>query len=118
YFCVMKNLQHKAVLVTGGSRGIGAAIALRLARAGADVAITYQVSEAKAEQVVREIRKHGGKALAIQADSANPQDVVNGVNQVYREFNGLHILVNNAGIGLYNDISQFTLEDFDRIMAI
>lgn len=114
----MKNLQHKAALITGGSRGIGAAIAKRFALEGANVAITYQSSVDKAEKVVQEIQQHGGKALAIQADSADPQAIMNAVDKTAKEFGGLHVLVNNAGIGLYKDIDDFTLQDFDRIMAV
>ena len=114
----MKPLQHKAALVTGGSRGIGAGIAKRLAREGVDVAITYHASNEKADKVVQEIQQYGGKALSIKADNEDPQAVMKAVDQVYETFGGLHILVNNAGIGLYDDINNFTLEDFDRIMAI
>jgi 3-oxoacyl-[acyl-carrier protein] reductase len=114
----MKNLQHKAALITGGSRGIGAAIAMRFAHEGANVAITYRSSADKAEKVVLEIQKHGGKALAIQADSGDPQAVKQAVDKTVKVFGGLDILVNNAGIGLYKDINDFTIEDFDRIMAV
>lgn len=114
----MKNLQHKATLITGGSRGIGAAIAKRFALNGANVAITYQSSGDKAEKVVQEIQQQGGKALAIQADSADPQAILNAVDRTAKEFGGLHILVNNAGIGLYKDIDDFTLQDFDHIIAV
>ncbi len=78
----MKNLQHKAALITGGSRGIGAAIAKRFALDGANVAITYQFSGEKAEKVVQEIQQHGGKALAIQADSADSQAIMNAVDKL------------------------------------
>ena len=114
----MKNLQNKIALVTGGSRGIGAAIAKRFALDGASVAITYLSATDKAAKVVQEIQQHGGKALAIQADAADAQAIQRAVDTAATAFGGLHILVNNAGIGFYNDIATFTLQDFDRIMAI
>lgn len=114
----MKNLQSRTAVVTGGSRGIGAAIAKRLALQGANVVITYHNSEAKAQSVVRQIEETGGKALAVMADSADPKAVRGAIDEAARVFGRLDILVNNAGIGLFNDISAFTDEDFDRIMAV
>jgi 3-oxoacyl-[acyl-carrier protein] reductase len=114
----MRSLHNKIALITGGSRGIGAAIAKRMAREGADVAITYHNSKEKAENVVAKIHQYGVKVAAIQADSAHPTIVMEAIDQVYQEFGGLDILVNNAGIGVYDDFNNFTLEDFDRIMAI
>lgn len=114
----MKTLQHKSVLVTGGSRGIGAAIAKRLAKEGANVAITYQASAEKAAAVVKEIETFGVKGLAIQADSADPHAVTAAVDLTAKTFGGLDIIVNNAGIGLYKDITEFTLEDFDLVSAV
>lgn len=114
----MRSLHNKIALITGGSRGIGAAIAKRMAREGADVAFTYHNSKEKAENIVAEIRQYGVKVAAIQADSARPTMVMEAIDQVYQEFGGLDILVNNAGIGVYDDFNNFTLEDFDRIMAI
>jgi 3-oxoacyl-[acyl-carrier protein] reductase len=114
----MKNLQHKAALITGGSRGIGAAIAKRLAREGANVAITYQFSADKAEKLVQEIQLQGGNALAIHADNADPQAVMNAVDRTAKEFGGLDILVNNAAIGVYKDINDFTIKDFDQVIAV
>ena len=104
--------------MTGGSRGIGAAIAKRLALQGANVVITYHNSEAKAQSVVRQIEETDGSALAIAADSADPKAVRRAIDEAARVFGRLDILVNNAGIGLFNDISAFTDEDFDRIMAV
>jgi 3-oxoacyl-[acyl-carrier protein] reductase len=114
----MKNLQNKTAVVTGGSRGIGAAIARRLALQGANVVITYHNSEAKAFAVVRQIEAAGGRGLAVAADSADPKAVRGAIGEAVRVFGGLDILVNNAGIGMFNDITAFSDEDFDRIMAV
>lgn len=114
----MKNLANKTALVTGGSRGIGAAIAKRLAREGANVAITYSASEEKAAAVVKEIAQLGVKGIAIQADSADPLAVKKAVDQTAKELGGLDILVNNAGIAFYKDLQDMTLEDFDLITAV
>ncbi len=99
----MKNenkLSGKAALVTGGSRGIGAAIAKRLAADGAKVAITYVNGKDKAEAVVKEIKAQGGEAVAIQADSADRKAVAAAVNQTAKLFGRLDILVNNAGVAV------------------
>ncbi len=112
------GLIEKVALVTGGSRGIGAAIARRLAREGAAVAITFANSPAKAEVVVGEIRKSGGKALAIRADSADAAAVRSAVEETVKSFGGLDVLVNNAGLAVIAPIGEFTLEDFDRLVAV
>lgn len=104
--------------MTGGSRGIGAAIAKMLALQGANVEITYHNSEAKALSVVKQIEDTGVKALAIMADSADPKAIRRAIDEAARIFGRLDILVNNAGMGLFNDIAAFTDEDFDRIMAV
>src|SRR5262249_2566707 len=104
----------KTAVITGGSRGIGAAIAKRLAAHGANVVITYHNSADKAEEVVSAIRLGGGKALAIQADSADPYAVAGAVDQAAQHFGSLDILVNNAGLGMHNHMSEFSIEDFDR----
>lgn len=114
----MNKLTGKTALVTGGSRGIGAAIAKRLAREGANVAITYNASPEKAAAVVAEIEAYGVKGLAIKADSADPQAVTRAVHETAASLGGLHILVNNAGIGLYKPLSELTIEDFDLIAAV
>lgn len=114
----MKRLTKKVALVTGGSRGIGAGIAQRLAREGAAVAITYNASPARAREVVNAIEQNGGRALAIEADSANPQAVMQAVDKTAAELGALDILVNNAGIAFYKPVQELSLEDFDRITAV
>ncbi|MBO9591734.1 MAG: 3-oxoacyl-ACP reductase FabG [Niabella sp.] len=114
----MKQLEGKTALVTGGSRGIGAAIAQRLAREGAQVALTYKASPEKAAGVVKAIEAQNGRAIAIEADSADPRAMVNAVETTVRELGRLDVLVNNAGIGVYKDISEFTVNDFDAIVAV
>ena len=114
----MSDLKGKAALVTGASRGIGRAIALRLARDGADVAITYVSSPDKAQDVVAEIKKLGRKAVAIQADSADAKAIADSVTRASREFGRLDILVNNAGIAAGGPIDQMSLEDIDRLIAV
>ncbi|MCW0233864.1 MAG: SDR family oxidoreductase [Ferrovibrio sp.] len=104
-------MQGKAALVTGASRGIGAAIAKALAAAGADVAITYSSSPDKAEAVVKDI---GGKAIAIRADSADPKAVQDAVARTAKTFGRLDILVNNAGVAYGDD----SLENIERMLAI
>jgi 3-oxoacyl-[acyl-carrier protein] reductase len=113
-----KRLQGKVALITGGSRGIGAAIALRLAREGAHVAITYSSSADRAAEVVKSVAAEGVRALSLQADSADPVALQEAVERTARELGGLDILVNNAGIGLFKPVEQITLEEFDRIVAI
>jgi 3-oxoacyl-[acyl-carrier protein] reductase len=111
-------LSGKIALVTGGSRGIGAAIAKRLAAEGAAVAITYSSSPDRAEAVVKEIESAGGKAIAIQADAADADAVKRSVNETVKQLGGLDILVNNAGVAAMAPLDQFTLEDYDRTMAV
>ncbi|MBK1882777.1 SDR family oxidoreductase [Luteolibacter pohnpeiensis] len=114
----MKILDGKRALVTGGSRGIGAGIAKALAAEGASVVITYERSEEKAQQVVREIEEAGGKAIAIAADSADPAAVKNSVEQTVAALGGLDILVNNAGIGRSGMIADIKLEDLDAMLNV
>ncbi len=111
-------LKNKRALVTGGSRGIGAAIVKRLAREGADVALTYTSSPDKAEEVAKEAQALGVRALAIQADSADAAAVTTAVERAAKELGGLDILVNNAGIAPFAPLDQMKLADFDRCFAI
>jgi len=112
------NLTGKVALVTGGSRGIGAAIAKRLARDGAAVAITYAHAQQKADEVVRAIEATGGRALAIRADSADVEAVKSAVAETVRTLGRLDVLVNNAGIAVVMPLDQFSLDDFDRMVAV
>jgi NAD(P)-dependent dehydrogenase (short-subunit alcohol dehydrogenase family) len=114
----MSELFGKRALVTGGSRGIGAAIALALAEKGADVAITYERSADRAAEVVRSIEGLGRKAVAIQADSADPTAVKRSVDDAAAALGGLDILVNNAGIALYATIADFAVADIDALLKV
>jgi 3-oxoacyl-[acyl-carrier protein] reductase len=114
----MSQLAGKVALVTGGSRGIGAAIARRLARDGADVALTYTSAADKARAVVAEIEATGRRGLAIAADSAEPVAIVAAVERTAAELGRLDILVNNAGIFPNGPLEDVTLEEVDRTLAI
>jgi 3-oxoacyl-[acyl-carrier protein] reductase len=112
------TLQHKRALITGGSRGIGAAIVKRLAREGAHVALTYVSKPDQANETVKAAQAFGVQALAIQADSADAKAVVAAVERTVAELGGIDILVNNAGIGVVAPIDDYRLEDFDRTVAV
>jgi 3-oxoacyl-[acyl-carrier protein] reductase len=114
----MANLTGKIALVTGGSRGIGAAIAKRLAADGASVAITYTKGAEAAQSVVSAIEKTGGKATAIQADAADADAVIAAVEKTVATFGGLDILVNNAGTGFPKPFEEATLEELDRVINV
>jgi 3-oxoacyl-[acyl-carrier protein] reductase len=114
----MSNLTKKVALVTGGSRGIGAAIAKRLAADGANVAITYTKGADAAASVVREIERAGGKAIAIQADAANADAVEAAVKKTVATFGRLDVLVNNAGTATPKRFEETTLEELDRLIDI
>jgi 3-oxoacyl-[acyl-carrier protein] reductase len=111
-------LKNKRALVTGGSRGIGAAIVKRLAREGAHVALTYVSKPEEADKTAAAAKALGVRALAIQADSADAEAVIAAVERTAREFGGLDILVNNAGIAKMAPIDAFSLNDFDRTFAV
>ncbi len=113
-----KELEGKNALVTGGSRGIGAAIAKRLARDGASVAITYSKDANSASAVVKAIEHEGGKAVAIQADAADAQAVKNAVEKAVAALGRLDVLVNNAGTAIPQKFEEATLEDLDRVINI
>lgn len=113
-----KTLSGKVALVTGGSRGLGAAIAKRLAHDGAAVALTYTSSPQKADEVVRDIEAAGGKALAIRADSADVEAVKHSVAETVNALGRLDILVNNAGVATLAAIDQFSMDEFDRLVAV
>jgi 3-oxoacyl-[acyl-carrier protein] reductase len=111
-------LSGKAALVTGAARGIGAAIAKRLARDGASVAITYSASAEAAQRVIDEVVADGGQAFAIRADSADPNAVRAAIDTAAERFGRLDILVNNAGMGVAASIEEMRLEDYDRCFAV
>jgi 3-oxoacyl-[acyl-carrier protein] reductase len=111
-------LQGKVALVTGASRGIGRAIALELARQGAKVAVNYAGSEAKANEVVEEIKNMGGEAFAIQADVSNAEAVDQMVKAVLERFERIDILVNNAGITRDNLLMRMKEEEWDDVINI
>jgi 3-oxoacyl-[acyl-carrier protein] reductase len=111
-------MNNKIAIVTGGSRSIGAAIAKRLAADGATVAITYNASPEKAQQVVAEIEAKGGRAIALQADAGNPEAVRAAVAQVAKQLGKVDILVNNAGISVLGNAQDIAFEDFQRILAV
>jgi 3-oxoacyl-[acyl-carrier protein] reductase len=113
-----KKLEGKTALVTGGSRGIGAAIAKRLAGEGAKVAITYTKGADAAASVVKAIEGAGGKAIAIQADSTNPAAVKAGVEKAVAAFGKLDVLVNNAGTAIPKKFEEATLEELDQVINI
>lgn len=114
----MSDLTGKRALVTGGSRGIGAAIALALADKGADVAITYKNSARRADDVAASIGKLGRRGLAVQADSADPEAVKRAVEETVEALGGLDILVNSAAIGLYGAVAEINLADFQTMMDV
>jgi 3-oxoacyl-[acyl-carrier protein] reductase len=111
-------LKDKVALVTGGSRGIGAAIAKRLAADGASVAITYSKGADAAAAVVKSIELNGGRAIAIAADAADAEAVRGAVDKTAAKFGRLDVLVNNAGTAIPMPVEQTTLADFDRVFAI
>src|ERR1700726_2729749 len=114
----MSQLTEKVALVTGGSRGIGAAIAKRLAADGAKVAITYAKDASAASAVVKAIERDGGKAVAIQADAGDAEAVKRAVEKAVATFGRLDVLVNNAGTAIPKMFEETTLEELDRLIAV
>lgn len=114
----MNDLQGKKALVTGGSRGIGAAIALALADRGADVAITYERAADKAAAVVAAIEGKGRLGLGIQANSASPEAVERSIAEAVKVLGGLDILVNNAAIARGGPIADLALEDLQALLDV
>src|SRR5438132_1378904 len=113
-----QKLAGKVAVVTGGSRGIGAAIAKRLATDGASVAVTYSKGADAATSVVKAIERAGGRAIAIQADAADADAVKAAVEKTVATFGRLDILVNNAGTAIPKKFEEATLEEMDRVIAI
>ncbi|HTB37458.1 MAG TPA: 3-oxoacyl-ACP reductase family protein [Reyranella sp.] len=114
----MASLNNRVALVTGGSRGIGQAIAVSLAEAGAAVAVNYREKAAEARNVVETIRGAGGRAMAVGADVSQAAEVAGMVAAVERELGPVDVLINNAGIGLVRTVDDLTEEDFDRTIAV
>ncbi|MFE2187273.1 SDR family NAD(P)-dependent oxidoreductase [Streptomyces sp. NPDC059455] len=112
------TLDGKAALVTGGSRGIGEAVAIRLAEEGADVALTYHSQAERAADVVDRIKALGRRAWAVRVDGVDAQAVRAAVEGAAAEFGRLDILVNNAGVGVLGPIAELSLDDVDRVLAV
>jgi 3-oxoacyl-[acyl-carrier protein] reductase len=113
-----KALEGKVALVTGGSRGIGAATARRLAEEGADVAFTFHQNQRRADEVADRVRAVGRRAVALRVDSADPDAVTEAVDRVAAELGRLDILVNNAGAGVLGPIQELTRARFDHTIAV
>jgi 3-oxoacyl-[acyl-carrier protein] reductase len=111
-------LEGKVALVTGGGRGIGAAVALRMAQDGADVALTYQQDERSADDVVDQIKAAGRRAIAVRADNADPTALVAAVDRTAEELGRLDILVNNAGAFLLGPFEQLGTEEIEQTIAV
>lgn len=111
-------LDGKVALVTGGSRGIGAAVALRLAQEGADVALTYERRADRAAELVEQIKAVGRRALAVPADSADPAAARAAVDRVAGEFGRLDVLVNNAGVFLTGPVTELGTDEIERTIAV
>ena len=114
----MGVLEGKTALVTGGSRGIGAAIARHLAREGANVGLTYAAGDERAAGVVTEVEALGRRALAIRADSGDPVAVTAAADTAAATFGGIDVLVNNAGIMFFGPLEKMTLAEIDRTFAV
>jgi 3-oxoacyl-[acyl-carrier protein] reductase len=114
----MSKLTKKVALATGGSRGIGAAIARRLAAEGAQVAITYAKDADAASSVVKTIEQSGGKAIAFQATAGDTEAVKSAVEKTVSTLGGLDVLVNNAGTAIPKRFEETTLEELDRLIDI
>lgn len=114
----MAQLTGKVAFVTGGSRGIGAAISKALAAEGADVVLTYEASEQKAHAVAREIAANGGKAVAVKVDSGDSQAITRAIERVVSDKGRLDILVNNAGIATATPTDELSAEQIDRMLAV
>lgn len=113
----MSDLTGKVALVTGGSRGIGAAVVKRLADAGAAVALTYVQAEDQAREVAKAIEADGGRAAVVRADLTRPNDAAEAVEQTVRELGGIDILVNNAGFLAYGPLDEVTPEYLDKVLS-
>ncbi|WP_255953600.1 3-oxoacyl-ACP reductase family protein [Streptomyces odontomachi] len=114
----MNQLEGNVALVTGGSRGIGAAVALRLADEGADVVVTYESSAERAADVVDQIKARGRRGLAVQADSAVPEALTAAVDEAAATFGRLDVLVNNAALFLVGPVQDLRAADIDRTLAV
>lgn len=114
----MNRLENKIAFITGGGRGMGAAISKRLAEEGATVVLTYSKSKEKAEAVAAEINAKGGHANAVEADSIDPKALTNAIHKTITELGPIDILINNAGIYVGKEFESHTLEDYEEIMAI
>ncbi|UQA97256.1 SDR family oxidoreductase [Streptomyces halobius] len=112
------TLSGKVALVTGASRGIGAAIAQRLAADGAAVALTYSHSKDRAEEVAAGIRTAGGRATVVQADSGKDEDIAAAVDETVRSLGGLDILVNNAGGGTFGPVEELPIDNIDTMINV
>lgn len=111
-------LNGKVALVTGGSRGIGTATALRLAREGADVALTYVNGKEAAEGVVQAVEALGRRAVALRADSSDAGEAAGAVDRTVEALGGLDVLVNNVGVGVLGPLEGLSLADVDRVLAV
>ncbi len=114
----MKRLENKVAIITGGGRGMGAAITKRLAAEGATVVLTYSRSSEKAATIAAEINASGGRALAVEADNADRQALADAVAKTITEFGKVDILVNNAGIYIGKAFEEHTLDDYEQIMNV
>ncbi|WP_107309382.1 SDR family NAD(P)-dependent oxidoreductase [Streptomyces sp. TP-A0356] len=112
------TLNGKVALVTGGSRGIGAATVVRLAREGADVAVTYLNGKEAAEDVVRAVEGLGRRAVALRADAVDAREAAGAVERAAEALGGLDVLVNNVGVGVLGPLENLSLADVDQVLAV